>query len=135
MEYYPIKLTFCKPGSPWHYIKNNITNLTSIPGVGIVLATNVIANVPELGNINIRKATSLIGLAPYARESSSYRGRRTIFAGRRNIRKIFYMAAVASLRCNKKLKTYYDRLIINHKLPKVALVAVMRKLLTFIHAI
>lgn len=66
-------------------IKNNITNLTSIPGVGIVLATNVIANLPELGNINIRKATSLIGLTPYARESSSYRGRRTIFAGREEI--------------------------------------------------
>lgn len=116
-------------------IKNNITNLTSIPGVGIVLATNVIANLPELGNINIRKATSLIVLAPYARENSSYRGRPTIFAGRRNIRKIFYMASVASLRCNKKLKTYYDRLIINHKPLKVGLVAVMRKLLTFIHAI
>jgi transposase len=116
-------------------IKNNIINLTSIPGVGIVLATNIIANVPELGNIDIRKATSLIGLAPYARESSSYKGRRTIFAGRSKIRKILYMAAIASLRCNNKLRSFYDRLISNGKPPKVALVAVMRKLLTFIQAI
>jgi transposase len=76
-----------------------------------------------------------VGLAPYARESCSYKGRRVIFAGRGKLRKVLYMAAVASLRCNNKLKAFYDRLINNHKPPKVALVAVMRKLLWFMHAV
>ena len=76
-----------------------------------------------------------VGLAPFARDSGQYRGKRSIFAGRSNLRKVLYMAAVASLRCNHKLKSYYDRLIANHKLPKVALVAVMRKLLAFMHAL
>jgi len=76
-----------------------------------------------------------IGLAPYARSSGQYNGKRSIFAGRGNLRRVLYMAAVASLRCNKKLKAFYDRPIANHKPPKVALVAVMRKLLGFMHAL
>jgi transposase len=79
--------------------------------------------------------TALIGLAPYARNSGQYNGRRCIFAGRGNLRRVLYMAVVASLRCNKKLKVFYNRLIDNHKPAKVALVAVMRKLLGFIHAL
>jgi|JI7StandDraft_1071085.scaffolds.fasta_scaffold66655_2 transposase len=116
-------------------IKSKFDRLTAIPGVGIVLATTVVCEVPEIGNIDFRKLTSLVGLAPFARDSGQYRGKRSIFAGRSNLRKVLYMAAVASLRCNHKLKSYYDRLIANHKLPKVALVAVMRKLLAFMHAL
>jgi transposase len=90
---------------------------------------------PELGNIEFSKLTSLIGLAPFARSSGQYNGKRSIFAGRSNLRKVLYMAAVASLRCNHKLKAFYDRLINNHKPPKVALVAVMRKLLCYMHTL
>jgi transposase len=92
-------------------IQSKITQLTSIPGVGKTLAITAICYAPELGNIPISKLTSLIGIAPFARESGSYKGRRSIFGGRAYLRKILYMASVASLRVNKKLKAFYDRLI------------------------
>ena len=82
-----------------------------------------------------RKIVSLIGLAPFARDSGCYQGKRSIFAGRAMIRKILYMAAVASLRVNQPLQMFYRKLIANHKPPKVALVAVMRKLLLFMQAL
>jgi transposase len=116
-------------------IKDKVTRLTSIPGVGITLATTFICEVPQLDNVSFSQLTAFAGLAPYARESGSYKGRRAIFAGRKNLRKVLYMAAVASLRCNKRLKDFYQRLIANHKPPKVALVAVMRKLLAFIYGL
>ena len=116
-------------------IKNKIDRLTSIPGVGITLATTVVCEAPELGSIEFNQLTALIGLAPYARSSGQYDGKRNIFAGRGNLRRVLYMAAVASLRCNKKLQAFYEGLIGNHKPPKVALVAVMRKLLGFMHAL
>ena len=116
-------------------LQDKLKALTSIPGVGIVLATKAIIEVPELGQIEPNKLPSLAGLAPYARDSGNYKGKRSIFAGKSGLRKVLYMAAVASLRCNIKLKSFYDRLIANHKPPKVALVAVMRKLLSFMNAI
>ena len=76
-----------------------------------------------------------MGLAPFARESGNYKDKRSIFAGKGKLHKVLYMGAVASLRCNQKLKNFYDYLIANHKPPKVALVAVMRKLLGFMNAI
>ena len=115
--------------------KDYVDRLTSIPGVGITLASRAFCALPELGKIPFSKLTSLVGLAPFAKDSGQYRGKRSIFAGRNSLRKILYMAAVASLRCNEKLKLFYDNLIKNHKHPKVALVAVMRKLLSFMHAI
>ena len=116
-------------------IKDKMDRLISIPVVGTVLATSVICQAPELGNIAFTKLTSLIGLAPFARDSGKFKGRRSIFAGRGHLRKVLYMAAVASLRHNPKLKSFYDHLIVNHKPPKVAFVAVMRKLLAFMHAV
>ncbi|MFU7502546.1 MAG: transposase [Candidatus Tisiphia sp.] len=95
----------------------------------------VICEALELGNITFRQLTSLVGFAPFARESGSYKGRRSIFAGRGNLRRVLYMAAVAALRCNKCLRNFYDHLIAKHKPAKVALVAVMRKLLAFMHSI
>ena len=116
-------------------IQSKISKLTSIPGVGITVATTAICAVPELGNIEVSPLIALAGLAPYARESGRYKGRRSIFAGKGNLRKVLYMAAVASLRSNKKLKNFYDRLIANHNPPKVALVAIMRKLLCYMNAL
>lgn len=123
---------FCKEDKE---IYDKISKLTSIPGVGNILAIATICHAPELGHIPINKLTSLIGLAPFARESGSYKGRRSIFGGRAYLRKILYMASVASLRVNKTLKDFYDRLIANHKPAKLALVAVMRKLLAIMHSI
>ena len=116
-------------------IQEKMNKLTSIPGVGKVLATSVICEVPELGNIDFGKLTSLVGLAPFARSSGQYNGKRRIFAGRGSFRKTLYISAVASLRCNHKLKAFYNKLIDNHKPPKVALVAVMRKLLGYMNAL
>lgn len=116
-------------------IKDKISRLTSIPGVGLVLAITLICDLPEIGKINFIKLTSLVGLAPFARDSGQYKGKRSIYAGRGNLRKVLYMATIASLRSNHKIKQFYDHLIKNHKPPKVAIVAAMRKLLAFIHAI
>ena len=116
-------------------VKKQIGQLTSIPGVGITLASKAFCELPELGNIEFTKLTSLVGLATFARDSGQYKGKRSIFAGRNSLRKVLYMAAVASLRCNKKLKSFYDRITNNGKPTKVAIVAVMRKLLSFMHAI
>lgn len=69
-------------------IKNKFDRLTSIPGVGTVLATAVVCEIPEIGNIDFRKLTALVGLAPFARDSGQYRGRRSIFAGRANLRRV-----------------------------------------------
>ena len=87
---------------------NLITKLTSIPGVGITLATTTICELPELGKIDLGKLTALVGLAPFARDTGNYRGRRSIFAGRSNLREVLYMASVASIRCNKRLKAFYE---------------------------
>lgn len=116
-------------------MSHQIKILTSIPGVGITLATTIMAELPELEHTDRRKIISLIGLAPFARDSGSYKGKRSIFAGRSMIRKVLYMAAVASLRVNKPLQLFYKRLIANHKPSKVALVAVMRKLVLFMQAL
>ena len=80
-------------------IRDKIDRLTSIPAVGITHASTVICEAPELGQINFRS----LAFPPFARESGSYKGKRAIFAGRGNLRKVLYMAAVASLRCNKRL--------------------------------
>ena len=74
-------------------------------------------------------------MAPFARDSGKFKGKRPIFAGRCYLRKILYMATVASLRHNPKLKSFYNHLIANHKPPKAALVPVIRKLLAFMHAV
>ncbi len=90
---------------------------------------------PQAGKREFKKVVSLVGLAPYARESGQFSGKRKIQGGRNKIRNILYMATVASLRVHPKIKAFYDTLIQNHKKPKVALVACMRKLLSFIDAI
>ena len=116
-------------------IRDKVSKLRSIPGIGSTVAITAICEVPELGNIEFASLTALVGLAPFTRESGNYKGKRSIFAGKGKLRKVLYMGAVASLRCNQKLKNFYDHLIANHKPPKVALVAVMRKLLGFMNAI
>ena len=122
-------------------IKQSLEEVLSYLGGQLITIESAIKDlcndreIPEIGNIDFRKLTALVGLAPFARDSGQYRGRRSIFAGRANLRRVLYMAAVASLRCNTRTKSFYDRLISNHKPAKVAIIAVMRKLLAFIHAL
>lgn len=116
-------------------LQRQIKQLTSIPGVGMQLALTILVDLPEAGRIDFKHLTSLVGLAPYAKDSGRSCAKRHIFQGRALIRKILYMATVASLRVNRKIKTFYQHLLAKHKMPKVALVACMRKMLTFIHAL
>lgn len=103
--------------------------LTSITGVGERTAALVLAQMPELGQLNRRQAAALGGLAPFNRDSGTLRGKRTIFGGRRALRSGLYMAALAAARHNQILSNFYQRLRAKGKPHKLALTAVMRKLL------
>jgi transposase len=103
--------------------------LTSITGVGARTAALVLAQIPELGELNRRQAAALGGLAPFNRDSGTLRGKRTIFGGRRALRSGLYMAALVAARRNHILSNFYQRLRAKGKPHKLALTAVMRKLL------
>ena len=107
--------------------------LLSVPGVGPQLALTLMANLPELGILNRRTIASLVGVAPYSRESGSFRGRRAIWGGRGRVRSALYMAALVASRFNPVIKAFYDRLVASGKPKKVALTACMRKLLTILN--
>lgn len=109
--------------------------LTSIPGVGAATAAALIAGLVEIGSLSAKQAAMLVGLAPIAQESGDYAAPRHIGGGRANLRRALYMAAVTAARCNPPLKLFYDRLIAKGKSPKVALTAVMRKLLVLANSL
>lgn len=115
-------------------LKQKSDRLQQVKGVGPVLANTLLAYVPELGKVDDKALSSLIGVAPHPQESGSSRGKRQIKGGRGQVRKVLYMAAVSAVRSNPILRTFYLRLKTeNHKKPKVALVAVMRKLLRLLN--
>ena len=108
--------------------------IESIPGIGKATAAMLIAELPELGKTENKKIAALVGVAPYTQQSGQYRGKSFISGGRKNIRSSIYMAALVASRFNPKLKEFYRRLCdIGKKAPKVALVAVMRKLITILN--
>jgi transposase len=109
--------------------------LRSVPGVGPVLASTLLASLPELGCLNRREIAALVGVAPFARDSGAWHGTRRIFGGRAPVRAVLYMATVAAVRCNPVLGDFHRRLREAGKKPKVALTACMRKLLTILNAI
>jgi transposase len=108
--------------------------LQSASGIGPVASATLIAELPELGRLSRRHIAALVGVAPMANDSGSSKGRRRIQGGRFQIRRVLYMAALTASRSNPAIKAFYDRLIGAGKLPKVALVACMRKLLTVLNA-
>ena len=107
--------------------------LQSTPGVGEVTAVTLIAEVPELGELNRQKIASLVGVAPFNHDSGTLRGKRAIFGGRRAVRSVLYMAALSARRHNPVIKAFADRLAAQGKLPKVVLTACMRKLLVILN--
>jgi len=111
------------------------TLLTSVPGVGDVTAHTLIAELPELGQLDRRRIAALVGVAPLNRDSGTFRGRRMIGGGRASVRTVLYMAAVTASRCNPAVAAIYQRLIAAGRPAKVALVAAMRKLLVILNAI
>src|SRR2546428_10150603 len=108
--------------------------LTSMPGVGAVLACTLIALLPELGRMSRNQVAALVGVAPYAFESGTLKGRRCIWGGRAHIRQVLYMAAMSASNWNPVLKAFHDRLTAGGKLPKVVIVAGMRKMITLPNA-
>ena len=110
-------------------LKEKAQKLTAIAGVGPRTAVLLLAQIPELGTLNRAQAAALAGLAPFNRDSGTLRGKRTIFGGRRALRCGLYMAALVAARHNLILRNFYQRLRKNGKPHKVALTAVMRKLL------
>jgi transposase len=108
--------------------------MMSIPGVGRVTATTLLAALPELGQLSRREISALVGVCPFNRDSGGHRGRRVIWGGRASVRAVLYMAALAASRHNPMIKAFYQKLLAAGKMKKVALVACMRKLLVILNA-
>jgi transposase len=108
--------------------------LRTVPSVGPVFAYALVGLMPELGSLTNREAASLLGVAPFDFDSGRFRGQRHIFGGRRKLRDIAYMAALSATRHNPVCKAFYERLRAKGKPAKVAIVAVMRKLITTLNA-
>lgn len=108
--------------------------LQSAPGVGRVLASTLLSDLPELGQLNRKAIAALVGIAPLNQDSGKRRGKRIIWGGRSTVRDVLYMATLSATRYNPVIKEFYQRLLAAGKAPKVALVACMRKFLTILNA-
>ena len=117
---------------PEYQAKNEI--LQSMPGIGKIASASIISNVPELGFITNKQASSLIGVAPITRESGRLKGKRTIQGGRAQVRTVLYMAMMSTIQCNPVFKATYERLLAVGKPKKVAIVACMRKMVVILNS-
>jgi transposase len=109
--------------------------LRSVPGVGTVTSTTLLAELPELGKLNRKKIAAFVGVAPYNCDSGKMHGKRAIWGGRAAVRTALYMATLSATRYNSVIRAHYKHLKDEGKSSKVALVACMRKLLTILNAI
>lgn len=114
-------------------LATRVDKLVAIPSVGRVTAVSVLAELPELGRFNSQQIVALAGLSPWNRDSGTWQGQRRISGGRAKARRALYMAALTASRSNSILKAFYDRLRAKGKPAKVALTAVMRKLLVLMN--
>ncbi|MBK8247503.1 MAG: IS110 family transposase [Gemmatimonadetes bacterium] len=105
-----------------------------MPGVGRVVATTLLAELPELGRLSRKEIAKLVGLAPMARDSGTFRGRRFIRGGRPGVRAALYMGTLVATRCNPTIRAFYHQLVHRGKPKKLALIACMRKLLVTLNA-
>ncbi len=103
--------------------------LETIPGLARVSSLTLLAELPELGTLSNKEISALVGVAPFSQSSGKWRGHERIQQGREFVRRKLYMTAFNAIRCNARLKSFYEHLRLNGKPFKVALVAVMRKLL------
>lgn len=109
--------------------------LQSVPGVGTITASTLVADLPELGQLNRQKIAALVGVAPFNNDSGKRRGKRRIFGGRTSVRSVLYMAALSATKHNPVIKAFYERLLAKGKVKKVAITACMRKLLVILNSI
>ena len=107
--------------------------LRTVPDVGEQLFLTLLANLPELGTLNRRQIASLVGVAPYNRDSGTLRGKRAVWGGPSRVRAVLYMGALVASRHNPAIRDFYQRLLAAGKPKKVALVASMRKLLVILN--
>jgi transposase len=112
--------------------KNTI--IQSMPGIGPVVAFNLLSDMPELGYLTNKEAASLIGVAPFNKESGSYEGQRNIRGGRHKIRTVMYMAMMSAMQCNPVFKTTYQRLVAAGKPKKTAIIACVRKMIIILNS-
>lgn len=108
--------------------------LIAVPGLGPTTVYTLLADLPELGKLNAREISALVGVAPFNRESGKLRGRRRIKGGRASVRTTLYMAMLSAVRYNPPIRAFYERLIGQGKHKKVALTACMHKLLIMLNA-
>jgi transposase len=111
------------------HLAHKAGRLQAIPGVGQVVASTILAEMPELGKLNPKTAAALAGVAPYNDDSGPKKGPRSIGGGRRTVRKALYMATLSAVRHDRILKELYQRLCAAGKKPLVAMTACMRKLI------
>jgi transposase len=109
--------------------------LTSVPGIGSIVARTLLAELPELGTLDRRQIAALAGLAPWTRQSGQWRGRSFIGGGRPQVRSVLFVAAMVAGRHNPVLRAFRQQLIDRGKAKKTAIIAVARKLLTILNAI
>ena len=111
------------------------TFLRSVPAVGSVTVTTLLAHLPELGTLGRRQIAALVGVAPFNRDSGKMRGTRAIWGGRAQVRAVLYMCTLVATRRNPVLRAFYLRLRAAGKKPKIALTACMRKLIVILNAV
>jgi transposase len=108
--------------------------LLGVPGVGPILTCMLLAQLPELGELNRQRIAALVGVAPFHDDSGKHQGRRSTWGGRRDVRTVLYMATVTAVIHNPTIRAFYERLRARDKTFKVAIVACMRKLLTILNS-
>lgn len=124
--------TLIKDDDDW---SRNAEIVDSVPGVGEATVHAILAEIPEIGRVTDKQVAALVGVAPYPQESGTYKGQASIDGGRFLVRNVIYMAALVASRFNPDLKQFYQRLRTQGKKPKVAIVAVMRKLIILINSL
>jgi transposase len=113
--------------------QDRVDQLTSVKGVGKVLAYTLLSDLPELGNLNRKQIAALVGIAPMNRDSGRHKGKRYIRGGRHKVRTVLFVSMMSAIQCHPKLKPMYERLVAAGKPKKVAIVACMRKQLTILN--
>ena len=107
--------------------------IETVPGIGSITSSTLLADLPELGKLNRQKIAALVGVAPFNHDSGKQRGKRRIFGGRNSVRAVLYMATLSGIRHNPVIRCFYQRLLAKGKVKKVALTACMRKLLVILN--
>ena len=114
--------------------KDKAEIIESFKGAGDNAVRILLSDLPELGTLDRKEISMLVGLAPVARDSGTFKGRRSIYGGRARVRRALYLCSLSATRYNPAIKEFYDRLIAKGKLPKVALIACAHKILIMLNA-